>query len=408
MQLDSNQLKHLVPINQLHKDHRQKIAEQSRLLELRVGDELTANEEHRWFLYLLQGKMDLMDVEHQATLIRHEDDRAHHPLFHEAERKTTLVAQTNCVVVQFDKQLFHTFVDQEMLSGEEFHSTEMSEVESLLFNEIMQAFNRGELSLPSQPERARKIKAALHQTGLTLDKLTHIVAADPALTIRLMQIANGPMGREHSALARSIPAAISRLGLETARQLIQGLAEKELFKSQSSLLNDRLQQLYEQSLDVATIAYSLSEQSHQLSPDHVYFAGLISEIGVLPILSCIEKTGLIISGEAELEKIIQRLKAAVGNMVVNQWNLSTQMLEVVELDDNWSRQTEGNVDLCDLLIMAKIYSRLKQHKLQGLPDIKQVPAFRKLFTHKVDNQFAGRIFAQSHIEIASTQRLLNM
>lgn len=407
MEFNNTLLKYLVPINQLQNEHRLIIADKSHVIDLSVGDELFVNEEHRWFVYLIKGKLDVLQSDQPPLLLLAEDKRAHHPLFVEGEHKTRVIAQSECSVVRFDRQLFNTFIEQELLSGEELETVEMNEVEGNLFNEIMHAFNMGNLKLPSLPEIAVKVKTAMAGMNTSAEDIARIVSADPAMVTRLINVANGPLNRGVDPVC-SIQAAIVRLGMQTSKELVTSFAVKQLFSSKNKMLQRRMRELYDQSVEVAAISFALSKQTGILSPDHMLLAGLLHEIGVIPVLSYIEDTGLIINNEAELDNIIKRLRGAVGSMVIRHWGLSNDLLAVVEDFENWQRDEDGDIDTCDMIIIAQIYHRLKHHQLEGLPDIHQVPAFQKLYPGNQDADFAQNIFKQAHEEIVSIMQLLKM
>lgn len=407
MQFDNTLLKHLVPIKQLQSEHRQKMADQSHIVDLRVGEELSANEEHRWFEYLLDGKIDMLDDSHGPTLLIASDERAFHPLFGADKRKARLVAQSNCHIIRFDKELFNAFLDQEIISGEELETVEMSEVEGNLFNEIMHAYNMGKLKLPSLPEVAVKVKAAMLHPSTSAEDIALIISADPVMAIKLINSANGPLNRGVEQID-NIHAAVVRLGMKASKELVISFAVKHLFTSKSQRLNLRMRKLYDHSIDVAAISFALSKQSGFLSPDHMLLAGLLHEIGVIPILSYIEDTGLVIEDEHELESIIDSLRGAVGSMVISHWGLPGDLDAVVEDFENWQRESGNTVDTCDMIIVAQIYSRLKDHKIKGLPRIDQVPAFKKIFPGNLHADFASNVFEQAQEEITAIRQLLKM
>ena len=407
VQIESSLLKYFVPIKQLQHENRIQMADQSHIIDLHPGDELTANEEHRWFLYLVQGKLDLLDIGQPSLLLKSTDDRAYHPIFKEGEHKVRGVALTACKIVRFDKQQFHTLLDHEVISGEELETVEMNEIEGNLFNEIMHAYNMGKLKLPSLPEIATKIKKAMSNPGTSVEDIALIISADPAIATRLINAANGPLSRGVKPID-SIQSAVVRLGLKATKELVMSLALKQLFTTKSSMLCRRMHDLYDRSVDVAAIGFALSKQSGKLLPDHVLLAGLIHEIGVIPILSYVEDTGLIIADEEELESIIERLKPVVGSMVIRHWGLSNDLLIVVEDYENWQRDSGSKVDTCDMVMVAEIYSRLQRHKVKGLPKIENVPAFKKIFPDNEGPEHVAAIFEQAHEEIAAIMTLLKV
>ena len=407
MQIEPSLLKFIFPIKQLQPENRLQMADQSHLIKLNPGEELSSNEEHRWFLYLIEGKLDLRGIDLGSVLLKSSDKRAFHPLFNEGEHKLRSVALTVCKIAKFDKQQFHTLLNHELISGEELETVEMNEVEGNLFNEIMHAFNMGALKLPSLPDIATKVKKAMSSPEVNVDDISRIVSADPAIVTRLIHAANGPLNRGVESID-SIHSAIVRLGLNVAKDLVISFSIKQLFTTKSAVLNRRMHELYDHSVDVAAIGFALSKQSGKLSPDHVLLAGLLHEIGIIPILSYVEDTGLLIADDNEIEAIIARLKTAVSSMVIRHWGLSNDLLVVVEDYENWQRDSGNHVDACDMVMVAEIYSRLKRHQVKGLPKMDQVPAFKKIFPGQQDASFINNVFEQAHEEILSVMNLLKI
>lgn len=408
MQLDNTRLKHLIPIKQLQSEQRLQIAKQSQLLQLHSGDELSANEEQFWFVYLFEGKLDLLEKGCPPVLLSAEDKRALYPLFNEGEQSARVLTQTGCIIVRFEKQLFNRFIDQELLMADDgLDTVQMSEVESNLFNEIMRAYNTGKLKLPSLPDIALKVRQALASPYASAAEVARIVAVDPPMAARLISVANGPLNRAVDPI-HSIQAAIVRLGVQTSKELVTSFSIKQLFVTRSKILNQRMRELYDHSIEVASISFALSKQSKKLSPDHMMLAGLLHNIGVIPILSYVEDTGLEINDVAELDRILNRLRIAVGAMVIRHWDLSDDLLEVVENYENWQRDEGDTTDTCDMVIIAQIYHRLKCHQIKDLPDINKVPAFKKLYPDNQSADFAQNVFQQAHDEIAEILQLLKM
>ncbi len=381
--------------------------DQSHLLELNEGEQLLASEEHRWYLYLVSGRLDLLGLDRQLFRIQDSDDRALLPLFNEGEHRTCIIARGRCYVAQFDKQLFNTFLDAELLSNEKLETLEMSESEALLFNEIMHDFNTGQLRLPSLPDIAARIETLVSDIDIGYEALVRIITADPAIAIRLIDASHGPHSHDPSSI-HDIGKAVEQLGQQTSRRLVMKFAQEQAFRSQSSLLLDRLHQLYDLSIDVAAISRALSRHSGHLSPDYVQLAGLLHEAGTLVILGYIESTGLLLSGEEELEAVIEHLKSAVGSMVIRYWGLPGNLTEVVEASDNWCRDSGDAIDACDFVVIAQIYSCLKHHRLQGIPRFDQVPAIRKLFANDFNREFMAGVLASAHEDIADTMKLLGI
>ena len=70
----------------------------------------------------------------------------------------------------------------------------MSEQQDLL-NHILKEYRAGKLKVPGLPEVANKIQAAIRDPNVNATKISKIIQLDPALTARLIQVANSPFYR---------------------------------------------------------------------------------------------------------------------------------------------------------------------------------------------------------------------
>ena len=333
--------------------------------------------------------------------------RAHPPLFADGSHKNRAVAETPCRVVRFDRQLFSTLLEHEIISGEQLETIEVDEVEGNIFNAIMHAFNQGQLKLPSLPEIAVKVRTAARDPNVSIEDVARIIEADPAMVARLMQVANSPISRGIEPV-KSIRDASVRLGLTTARNLVVSLSVKSLFKTKNPMLTERMHDLYDHSIEVAAISYAVANQSGQLDADQLLLAGLIHDIGIIPILTYIDDTGLEITDAEELEHIITKLRTVVGSMVIKNWDFPAELIDVVEGAHNWQRDSGDKLDSCDIVIVAQIYYMLKRNEFKELPRIDQVPAFKKLFKEKADAEFVMHVLEQAHEEIHEVMQVLKM
>jgi len=271
----------------------------------------------------------------------------------------------------------------------------------------MQALNAGQLQLPSLPDIALKIKNAAANPDVSMADVARIVEVDPAMAARLIQVASSPIYHGLAPVC-SIRDAIMRLGLVATRNLVIGLSMKQLFKAKNSQLVDRMHELYDHSIEVAAICYALGRKAKHAHEDHLLLAGLVHDIGVIPILAYIDSTGLVIESAEALETIIEKLRGAVGRMVIQQWGLPAELVIVVEEAENWTRDSGKELDICDMVVIAQIYSMLQRHQLEKLPKIEDVPAFKKFFKGQPDANFAEHILIDSHEEVVEVMRLLQI
>lgn len=133
-----------------------------------------------------------------------------------------------------------------------------------------------EAALPSMPKVVALLLSELGRPEPDLRKLSQLISADPALTTRLLTLANSSMFQ----LARkvsSIPEALAVLGVDHLRSLATAAALGGSFRSVPGV---DLQQFWRYSVNAAKISRSLAGMVRQ-NQATAFTAGLIHAVGEL-------------------------------------------------------------------------------------------------------------------------------
>ena len=88
----------------------------------------------------------------------------------------------------------------------------MAHPAAAMLEQISQAYKNNQIMLPELPEVAMRIRQAIRNDDVNLQQVSKLIQMDPAITARLIQIANSPLHRGNSPI-EDCRAAISRLGL---------------------------------------------------------------------------------------------------------------------------------------------------------------------------------------------------
>jgi len=250
-----------------------------------------------------------------------------------------------------------------------------------------------------------KVKDAVNNLDVDVHRIAKILEADPAIVGRLIQVANSPIHRAMGPVD-SIRAAVIRIGLASTRDLVICFAIKQLFNSASPLLLKRMKQLYDDSTEIAAIAYAVAKNATTLEPDSMLLAGLVHDIGVIPILAYIDKTGLVVEDMDQVEDILNDLRIIVGSMVISSWGLTSELQAVVENSEDCEQHGAGKIEMCDVIMVSKIYHHLNHHQLKGLPKLPDVPAFKKIFPEDQGLSLIETILEQASEEVEAVRSLL--
>lgn len=109
------------------------------------------------------------------------------------------------------------------------------------------------LKLPSLPEIAIRVRKAVEDEKSSAAQIAKVINTDPALSTRLLRIANSPVYRGTSPV-ETTQAAITRLGSTVVRNLVSGLVTQQLFQTHSTFLMARMRSLWAHSSEVAIIS----------------------------------------------------------------------------------------------------------------------------------------------------------
>lgn len=279
-----------------------------------------------------------------------------------------------------------------------------SGVDSEILHHFYEDYLAGKLELPPLPDLAFRVRRAIQDPSKGGDDIARLIRVDPSLAARLVKVVNSPLyrGRDH---ATSTLEAVTRLGLGRVRNLVFSFTVGSLFRSRSRHLNARLRDYWRHSQEVASLSFVLARLTPGLDPDKALLAGLLHDIGAIPILQQIDKHRGLVKSAAEVGLVLQRLKGKVGALLLSSWDFPHDLVLVAEESENWHRDSR-DLDYCDLVIIAQLHSYIGTPRMQHLPRLDQVPAFAKLANGELSPRLSLAVLDNAHAEIEEVKRTL--
>ena len=132
------------------------------------------------------------------------------------------------------------------------------------------------LALPSIPKVLATLLAELDRGEPELRTLNRLIGSDPALTTRMLQIANSSFFQLSRRIG-SVAEALAVLGFDHVRQLVLAASLATAFRAVPGLA---LTQFWRYSLNVAKLARALAGPA-RVGPGTAFTAGLIHAVGEL-------------------------------------------------------------------------------------------------------------------------------
>ena len=227
-------------------------------------------------------------------------------------------------------------------------------VEAELIQQVRDAIAREQLTLPTLPEVALSIRNAADDPDVSVQSLAREIGKDPALAARLIQIANSPLMRGRASVD-SLNSAITRLGMDFVKNLVAGLLVEQMFLATSEAIEQRMRKAWNHSVEVAAVSFVLAARYTRLPPEQAMLAGLIHEIGCLPILTLAERHADTAHNPAALERVIRNLHPKLGVEILRAWDFPVDLAEMPVRYANFGRKHEGDADYADLISVANLY-----------------------------------------------------
>lgn len=252
----------------------------------------------------------------------------------------------------------------------------MTEQEAF-YNELLADLEKGTLVLPTLPEVALRVRDVVDDPDATAMQLAEIIITDAALSARLLKVANSPLYRGRVAID-NVQMAVSRLGMSLVRNLVTSLVMEQMFQATSNRLDTRLRELWEHSTEVSTICQLLASKNASFKTDEAMLAGLIHDIGKLPILMKAEDSPELIANTAALDSVLESLHGKVGEAILKSWHFPESLIAVAAGHEDLERDSENGPDLVDLVQVANLQSYFNTENALDEEALSKVKAFEKL------------------------------
>ncbi len=251
------------------------------------------------------------------------------------------------------------------------------EPEDVFVEELIQDLESGNLQLPTLPEVALRVRDVVDDENASANQIADIIAQDAALSARLLQVANSPLYRGRQEIDR-LSMVVSRLGNKLVRNLVTSQVMKQMFQATNDVVDRRLRDVWEHSVQVAAIARVLAGNTPGVLPDQAMLAGLLHDIGTLPILYRAEERDDLLETPGLLDELIMRLHTRIGGAILKHWKFPDTLVAVAAEHENLERDHPGPADLIDVVQVANLQSHMDTEHPLAIVDWSNVSAFRRL------------------------------
>lgn len=269
---------------------------------------------------------------------------------------------------------------------------------------LMEDVSKGQLELPTLPEVAVKVRKLVDDPMVSADKIAKLVGTDAALSARLLQVANSVFFRGLNSV-ENVRTAVVRLGGVCVRNVVASLVMRQLYQADKmGPIKKDLLNLWVHGARVAAISHVLARRFTRLNPDEAMLAGLIHDIGILPILKRATKFPEVMEDKEILYRVIDKMHQEIGQLILEEWHFPQDLVKVAAQHEDYYRDPSPEPDYTDVVLVANLHSYMGQprHKSSAI-DWNEIPAFHKL---GLTPEQSIQAMAEAQADIAEIQKVI--
>ena len=161
------------------------------------------------------------------------------------------------------------------------------DLEQKILQQLETKIKTNQLILPSMPDVFLQVKKIVDNPSSNIHNIANIIIRDPSLTARILKVANNALYRGDHEIT-NLQYAVSRMGLQLIKTLVTSHAITQMFNQPGGRLKPFFDKLQKHSIEVSAHAYAIAINYSKINPDDALLAGLVHNIGYLPMARCIE------------------------------------------------------------------------------------------------------------------------
>jgi putative nucleotidyltransferase with HDIG domain len=279
------------------------------------------------------------------------------------------------------KSVFHLSDGEEVKteSEEEKSAREMEEFAVKDFIDGIKAdLKTNNIYLPTLPTLALEALLVINDSASSAADLEKVISKDAALTARLIRYANSPIYRGVSKVT-AIKLAITRIGFQRVKNAVYAVSMKEVFRTPIKAIEKRMEELWAHSVKVGAHAAMLAKAVPRMDPNIALVAGLVHDIGKIPLLvKACDFPGLS-SHPEYLDRLIHKLHPQIGGTITKMWKFDKAVVQVAAEHENLERDPgDDPVGYVDIIQVANIMAYENSKHPLATVDRTQVKAFARL------------------------------
>jgi len=401
-EITPDEVRKLAPFKEVHQALLESLIGNSRLIRPNMGSWVPENPMTELY-FLRRGNMTLREPQMPARKLSHDKLEAAYPIPTDEKWAIEVGADTEILVVPAR----YLEIDDSSYNTEKPLELTEDDAGGAIYLQFYEAVKDDSFELPSLPDLAVRIGKTIDDPNTLNEDIARLIQMDPALAARVMGVVNSAAFGAVEPI-RTLNQAVARMGRQQVRNLVFSCIIKGLFRTSSPVLKKQMKELWQHSARVAAISFILARVTPGLDPNRALLAGLIHDIGAIPVLQLAQDNPAVSENPELLESLINSLKGEVGALTLSAWHFDAELSALPREAEHWKRVGSAIPDYLDVVLVAQLHSYIGRQTDKNLPLIDQIPAFQKLALGQLTPRHSVGVLENASKEIEEVESMLSM
>lgn len=190
--------------------------------------------------------------------------------------------------------------------------------------------------IPTIPVVAHEILSLIRDDLVAINKLEKIVENDPAISAKIMSVANSAF-YGYKTSAKTLDNAIMRIGFNSVKNIALGISLLTVLGNGKDQRTLDYQRVFNHSVSVGFIAGALIREFKFDISEEIFINGILHDLGYMVLNRYFPKTYIEVLAEFEKEKslldaeenVLGFTHAEVGRWLAEKWNLPNAVADTI-------------------------------------------------------------------------------
>ncbi|MGB0866061.1 MAG: HDOD domain-containing protein [Granulosicoccaceae bacterium] len=398
-------MRRLAPLNELNDANFAQVVASTRSYSLPPGAKLESRLEGGWYVYVVSGTVLLKNTKGERYgAVEAKSAAAAVPLFAGELDEGDAEAKTHVEFLRVDRLLYEVLHSRQADAGTEVLEIDFDEDDAAIFSSIYDAFEAKCLKVPSLPEVLMQVNKAIDDPDMGFAEIAQIIQKDPPYTARLIVLANSP-AYGGTGNVNTLSFAISRIGVESTRNLLMGVAVERMMGEVHPNAVGLLREFYRQASEIAAICFVLARRLGSVPEERALMAGLLHRLGKVPIVS---HAFDVLEPQPDPDRIsgaADRLIPPVTSWMLSEWGMDAELCDVADSASDWYYACGEHLGLLDIVIAAGLLHAVQEGKQAPAP-IEMTPIGKRLMELGLDVSDPEAFFAEIAEDLEAARQLV--